>query len=144
MAMYAKGPRQVDLLSEYLCLYRICEWADHGNGKSFINKNVDAIATRDFGELLMYHHTTTSERPSLNVFEAYRDRAIASYMNNELRYSLENVVEDKLCSTTPARTTSRGACSTPPVCRNRPTPPVPMRPKVLAGPARTGVLGGRT
>lgn len=76
LAMYGMALRQVDLLTEYFCLYRICEWADGNNGVSFINDNVDAIATHDFGELRMNYLTLSSEVSSLNVFETYRERAV--------------------------------------------------------------------
>lgn len=76
LAMYAMALRQVDLLAEYLCLYRICEWADRKNGVSFINENLETIATHDFGELRMNHATLSNERSSINVFETYRERAV--------------------------------------------------------------------
>jgi hypothetical protein len=76
LAMYGMALRQVDLLAEYFFLYRICEWADKKNGVSFINDNVDAIATHEFGELRIDHLAMAPERSALNVFEAYRKRAI--------------------------------------------------------------------
>ncbi|GGU39647.1 methylamine utilization protein MauJ [Lentzea flava] len=76
LAMYGMALRQVDLLAEYLCLYRICEWADGVNGKKFINNNVDAIAGHDFGELWLEHLTLERERPKRNVFEEYQERAV--------------------------------------------------------------------
>ena len=76
LAMYGMALRQVDLLAEYLCLYRICEWADGKNGVKFINDNVDAIATHDFGELWLEHLTLERERPKRNVFEEYQERAV--------------------------------------------------------------------
>lgn len=61
LAMYGMTLRQVDLLAEYFCLYRICEWADGKNGVSCINDNVDAIATHDFGELRTSLRARSSE-----------------------------------------------------------------------------------
>jgi hypothetical protein len=76
LAMYAMALRQVDILTEYLCLYRICEWADGKNGKTFINATISSIATYDFGDLQMQHASVEPEPRSLNVFTAYRDQAL--------------------------------------------------------------------
>lgn len=76
LAMYGMALRQVDLLAEYLCLYRICEWADDKNGMRFINDTVDAIAAHDFGELWLEHLTLGRDRPKRNVFEEYQERAV--------------------------------------------------------------------
>lgn len=49
VSLYAMGTRQADLLSEYLCLYRVLEAADGRNGLDFIGRHLGEIRDRDFG-----------------------------------------------------------------------------------------------
>jgi hypothetical protein len=66
--------RQVDVLSEYLCPYRVLEWADQGNGKSCIEAWLGSVNTYDFGVLNAW--PLFSEAP-LDVFRIYANRAAA-------------------------------------------------------------------
>jgi hypothetical protein len=75
VGMYAMAARQADLLSEYLCLYRILEAADGSNGKAFSKVNLERIATRDFGELRIIG-LDMKYATALNAFEVYRQRAL--------------------------------------------------------------------
>jgi hypothetical protein len=72
LALYAMATRQVDILSEYLCLYRVLESVHHDNGKSVIVSTLDDIATYDFG-VLYTHDAATGRGP--NVFDVYKKRA---------------------------------------------------------------------
>lgn len=75
VALYAMAARQPDLLSEYLCLYRLLEAADGTNGKAFASSHSANIETADFGELRVI--VDMLDDGELNAFEVYRERAIA-------------------------------------------------------------------
>ena len=51
VSLYAMAARQADLLSEYLCLYRVLEAADGAKGTAFIGQHLAQILDRDFGYL---------------------------------------------------------------------------------------------
>ena len=53
LGLYAMAARQVDPLSEYICLWRVLESADGRNGKQFATTALDQLATFDFGECLL-------------------------------------------------------------------------------------------
>jgi hypothetical protein len=69
--LYAMAARQADLLSEYLCLYRVLEARDGSNGIAFAEANLPAIRTQDFGVLRVYR----TPDDWTNAFEVYRQRA---------------------------------------------------------------------
>lgn len=75
VSLYAMAARQVDLLMEYLCLYRVLESADGSNGKKFIGSTLHRIERYDFGVLRVVgfdmKYTTAP-----NAFEVYKERAL--------------------------------------------------------------------
>jgi hypothetical protein len=75
IVLYAMAARQPDLLSEYLCLYRLLEAADDKNGKTFSAQHLSEIATRDFGALRVVDSPLGPNE--INAFEEYRTRASA-------------------------------------------------------------------
>lgn len=72
LGLYAMATRQVDVLSEYLCLYRVLEAPGHDDGKPFVASHLSQLETYDFGSL------AASEFPgsSVDVFDIYRRRAL--------------------------------------------------------------------
>lgn len=87
VVLYAMAARQADVLTEYLCLYRILEAADGQNGKTFSATHLADVATKDYGELRVIVRLFDDEE--LNAFEVYRNRA-----ENELnRLRLEGIVD---------------------------------------------------
>lgn len=72
LGLYAMATRQVDVLSEYLCLYRVLEAPGRNNGKPFIATHLSLLETHDFGIL------TASAFPgsTVDVFDIYRHRAL--------------------------------------------------------------------
>jgi len=68
LSLYAMATRQIDWMAEYLCLYRVLEWANRDNGKSFIAEHLDELATYDFGILL----AQPLPHEPIDVFDAYR------------------------------------------------------------------------
>lgn len=75
--LYAMAARQVDVLSEYMCLYRLLEASDGKNGKDFAKKAIGKIPNYDFGELLVVDKPALDpdDHACTSVFETYRDRA---------------------------------------------------------------------
>lgn len=73
LALYAMATRQVDTLSEYLCLYRVLEWAQKDNAKLWIENHLALIASYDFGELEAWRPFSDSP---VDAFAVYRNRAI--------------------------------------------------------------------
>lgn len=76
VALYAMAARQPDPLSEYLCMYRVLEAADNGNGKAFSAATLPLIGSRDFGELEVIVDVL-EDVPGVNAFEIYKQRALA-------------------------------------------------------------------
>lgn len=74
VSLYAMATRQVDALGEYLCLYRVLEWARKDNGTSYIETHLGAISGYDFGVL---EAQPGMGAPSVDVFETYQSRARA-------------------------------------------------------------------
>lgn len=74
VGLYAMATRQVDVLGEYLCLYRLLEWPEKDNGKRYIERHLETLRRHDFGVLDAYAYH--AEAP-INVFEVYRGRALA-------------------------------------------------------------------
>lgn len=73
LALYAMATRQADILTEYLCLYRILEAADGANGVEFTSRHLIAILSRDFGVLRVIPHGRPEA--ATNAFEVFRHRA---------------------------------------------------------------------
>ena len=57
---------------EYLCLYRVLEWADRANGTRFVAGHLDQLAVFNFGTLESLPDLGTDP---IGVFERYRFRA---------------------------------------------------------------------
>jgi hypothetical protein len=74
LSMYAMATRQVDWMSEYLCLYRVLEWVKKDNGKPFISAHLGDVETYDFGALCAHSWMTDD---AVDVFGEYRSRAWA-------------------------------------------------------------------
>jgi hypothetical protein len=74
VSLYAMAARQADLLSEFLCLYRVLEAADGANGTAFIGQHLGEILDRDFG-FLGVAATLLGADEWTNVFDVYRRRA---------------------------------------------------------------------
>jgi hypothetical protein len=75
VALYAMAARQPDPLSEYLCMYRVLEAADHGNGKGFSAANLPLIGGHDFGHLKLIADVL-EDVPAVDGFEIYKRRAL--------------------------------------------------------------------
>lgn len=73
LGLYAMATRQVEILGEYLCLYRVLERGDHGNGTQYSARHLAMLSTYDFGALSAWSYGGRSSR---NVFEIYRKRAV--------------------------------------------------------------------
>jgi hypothetical protein len=72
LGLYAMATRQVDVLSEYLCLYRVLEAPGRDNGKTFIASQLHLLETYDFGSLTATEVLGTAA----DVFDIYRRRAL--------------------------------------------------------------------
>lgn len=73
VTLYAMATRQADVLTEYLCLYRVLEAADGGKGVTFVSQELDSALSRDFGVLRVIPQLRHDEWT--NAFEVYRGRA---------------------------------------------------------------------
>jgi hypothetical protein len=73
LGLYAMAARQVDALTEYLCLWRVLEWGDATNGKAFAEGHLGDLAAHAFGDCLVLD---TSHR-TVDAFETYRTRALS-------------------------------------------------------------------
>jgi hypothetical protein len=71
--LYAMASRQADLLSEFLCLYRVVEAADGSNGTSFLTARLADVPSHSFGTLRVIR--PRSSRGWVNAFTVYRRRA---------------------------------------------------------------------
>lgn len=77
VSMYAMAARQADLLSEYLCLYRILEAADMRNGTYFAAETLPRLADHEFGMLrVIGPHLGDDYESATNAFTVYKDRAV--------------------------------------------------------------------
>ncbi|MGW3661158.1 methylamine utilization protein MauJ [Streptomyces sp. NPDC005151] len=77
LALYAMAIRHVDLLAEYMGLYRVLEAPRSSNGMDFITDHLDSLEGYDFGKLLtipafLPEHT---EEPA-EVFSVLKERAL--------------------------------------------------------------------
>ena len=75
MGLYAMAARQVDILIEYLCLYRVLEAADTGNGTAFASNALASLAATDFGVLKVVG-IEGSYDTAPNAFDVYKQRAL--------------------------------------------------------------------
>ncbi|MFJ4031489.1 methylamine utilization protein MauJ [Streptomyces griseoluteus] len=75
LALYTTAIRQVDLLSEYIGLYRVLEAPDKDNGKAFITRSLDHVETHDFGRLMTWPLSLQPAEP-IEVFGVLRERAL--------------------------------------------------------------------
>jgi hypothetical protein len=73
VTLYAMASRQADLLSEFLCLYRVVEAADGSNGTSFLTARLADVPSHSFGTLRVIR--PRSSRGWVNAFTVYRRRA---------------------------------------------------------------------
>lgn len=73
LGLYAMATRQVEILAEYLCLYRVLERAKNDNGVSYVARHLKDLHTHDFGTLWAHRYRARRGR---NVFEIYRRRAL--------------------------------------------------------------------
>lgn len=74
VALYAMAARQFDVMSEYLCLYRLLECADGKHGMKFSAKNIEQLEGFDFGSLYLAEDYDSSE---VNAFAQLKARALA-------------------------------------------------------------------
>jgi len=74
VSLYAMAARQPDVLSEYLCLYRVLEAADQQNGKTSTTNLLPHLLRADFGELRVVGLDLRYDNAP-NAFEIYRERA---------------------------------------------------------------------
>lgn len=72
LGLYAMATRQVEMLSEYLCLYRVLEWVEKDNGLSYAQRHLGTVMVHEYGELWSYGHGGDRRR---NIFEMYRARS---------------------------------------------------------------------
>lgn len=87
--LYAMATRQADVLSEYLCLYRLLEAADGTNGKTFASECLDHLDRHDFGNLEVVNEMRVNgDHVCTNVFEMHRLRAMVEI------YRLEHLGTD--------------------------------------------------
>ncbi len=87
VSLDAMAARQADLLSEYLCLYRILEAADGANGKTFASNMPPALQEAEFGTLLVMDDLLEDDEGT-NLLETYRTAALAEV------HRLGDAVED--------------------------------------------------
>lgn len=84
VSMYAMAARQADLLSGYLCLYRILEAADTvhpRNGTFYAQETLPRLADRDFGILRVIGEPWDGYEEAINAFGVYKDRAVEELTN---------------------------------------------------------------
>jgi hypothetical protein len=74
--LYAMATRQADVLSEYLCLYRILEADDSMNGKTSAAARLPDLPRHPFGEFYVYQQGFGMAEKYIDVFGAYRERAL--------------------------------------------------------------------
>lgn len=75
LGLYAMAARQADLLSEYLCLYRVLEAADGKNGTGFVAASLPLLTTWDFGVLRVVG-PDGDYASAPNAFAIYKERAL--------------------------------------------------------------------
>jgi len=75
VSLYAMASRQADVLSEYLCLYRILEAVDGGNGKAAATHLLPDLTTYQFGHLSLVE-VFVDPPARVNAFDRYRAWAV--------------------------------------------------------------------
>lgn len=75
LALYAMATRQVETMGEYLCLFRVLEWADGRNGVTLASAHLSNIGTHPFGNLMSQAWPKRRVRRA-NVFALYRRKAL--------------------------------------------------------------------
>ncbi len=75
VGLYAMAARQADLLTEYLCLYRVLEAADGSNGTEFSLRGLRQLASSEFGDLRVIG-IDGNYGTAPNVFDVYKKRAL--------------------------------------------------------------------
>lgn len=75
--LYATALKQIDPLSEYLCLYRVLESVHGSNVKTWVANNLDKIRNFNFGDLA---YGVDWERQG-DVFSKYKQRALCRLAN---------------------------------------------------------------
>lgn len=95
LALYAMATRQVEILSEYLCLYRVLEWARKDNGIVYIETHIGQLAKYNFGKL--WAHRAWKEQ-RWNIFARYRRRAVRRIAELRARYSTDRDIAVHLYS----------------------------------------------
>jgi hypothetical protein len=91
IALYAMAARQADVLAEYLLLWRLMEAADHRNGMTFAQEQLDSLRHREFGVLRVYDIFRGDLDTWTNAFEVYRERAVEE-MDRLTREGEHNIV----------------------------------------------------
>jgi hypothetical protein len=78
LSMYAMAVRQADILSEYLCLYRVLESADGANGKEHAAAELPDLTRWNYGSLSVARTAPfEGQTPFIDVFDTYKQRASA-------------------------------------------------------------------
>jgi hypothetical protein len=77
VGLYAMATRQADLLSEYLCLYRVLEAADSSNGMTFAARVLPHLADVDFGVLRVVGLDLSYRRRALDELADLPNRGVA-------------------------------------------------------------------
>lgn len=95
LGLYAMATRQVEILGEYLCLYRVLEWADGKNGMTYVERHLGAIATRDFGYLMADAWPHRRKRRA-NIFRIYRRRAVKRLTTLRTRFRDDRRIASQL------------------------------------------------
>jgi hypothetical protein len=72
LGLYTMATRQVEVLSEYLCLYRVLEWAKKDDGIRYAERHMNTLITHDYGELWGYERGGGLRRR--NIFKMYAAR----------------------------------------------------------------------
>jgi hypothetical protein len=94
VSLYAMATRQADVLSEYLCLYRVLETVYGDNGRRFSTEQLARLRDYDFGTLRVVANRTQNLADCPNVFEVYRVRALHALDQYELP---DEAVAKRLC-----------------------------------------------
>ena len=74
IALYAMAARQLDPFTEYLCLYRVIEWAGRGKAEAWVAHRLPELHAFDFGECLVRRDLT---QEYVDMLETWRGRAVA-------------------------------------------------------------------
>jgi hypothetical protein len=95
LTLYAMATRQVEVLSEYLCFYRVIEWARKDNGVAYIEDRLSKLPTHDFGDLWAERFRATRR---WNIFRLYQARAARRIRDLRARFGSDHAVAVHLYS----------------------------------------------